>query len=104
MAEGGGGGGGMGWIGGVIGMVVSGKQAVRNKAIGKQFDAAAKIYDPFISRTAGDLKKWGEEDWNRFKETYRPTAEALVADANREPDNNRYEKEATIGTSRELSN
>lgn len=86
----------MGWIGGVIGMVVGAKSAVRRSALSSDLTEAAKIGMPFIRGVGEDLKKWGQEDWDRFKQTYRPVAESLVDDANKAPEYLRYERDATV--------
>ena len=90
----------MSWIGSLVGMVVGGKKAIREGAIAAQFKVAANMTMPFVSKAGGDLKRWGEEDWNRYKETYRPVAEALVDDANRAPDYNRYGREVAVASAR----
>ncbi len=93
----------MSWIGGLVGMGVSGKQAARNKGLQKGFDAAENIVQPFITKSGEELKQWGEQDWEHFKQSYRPVADALVDDVNQAPDYNRYEKEATLGAARGAS-
>ncbi|MCL5269687.1 MAG: hypothetical protein M1457_03840 [bacterium] len=90
----------MSWIGGIVGMVVGGKTAIREGAISDQFSRAAGATIPFVRNTGGDLKRWGEEDFDRFKETYRPVAERLVDDANRDPDVNRYQREVAVTAAR----
>lgn len=86
--------------GGIAGIFVEGKKAVRDSAVSKMLKNAANLSLPFITQASGELKQWGAEDWNHFKDTYRPVADALVADANKAPDYNRYEKEATLSSAR----
>lgn len=86
----------MSWIGGLIGSIVGAKTAVRKNKVSDDLAAASNRALPFITDTANDLKKWGTEDWDRFKDTYRPVAETLVNDANRAPDYGRYEKEVAL--------
>lgn len=88
----------MSWIGGIIGMVVGAKGAVRRSALSSDLTEAAKTGMPFIRGVGEDLKKWGQEDWDRFKQTYRPVAESLVDDANKAPEYLRYERDATISS------
>lgn len=79
------------------------KAAGRKKGIADVLDDISSRSRPFIDKTSADLKKWGQEDWDKFKETHRPVSDSLVADANRAPDNARYEKEATLGAARGVS-
>ena len=79
------------------------KAAGRKKAVGRTLSRAAALASPFIDKTGADLKRRGEEDWKRFKETYRPAADALVADANRAPETERYETDVAVGTEKAAS-
>lgn len=91
-----------------IGSVFAGFKSARRKgSLSKVLGRASDSTLPFLEKTAGELKKWGQEDWDRFKQTYRPTAEAIVDDANLAPDYARYEGGATVaaaqGADREKS-
>ena len=89
----------MSWIGAIIGTFASGKSMVRKDKISEDLAAASNRALPYITQTANELKKWGKDDWSRFKETYRPVAESLVNDANRAPNYNRYEQDVALGAS-----
>jgi len=88
---------------GLSGMFGGLKAAGRKSALSNVLSDAANRAMPFITETAGDLKKWGEQDWEHFKETYRPVADALVDDANKEPDYGRQEREVSLAAARGLS-
>lgn len=88
---------------GISGLFGSIKAAGRKKAVGRTLSRAAALATPFINKTGADLKRRGEEDWKRFKETYRPAADALVADANRAPETERYETDVAVGTEKAAS-
>ena len=88
---------------GIAGLFGGIKAAGRKSALSNVLSNAANRATPFITETAGDLKKWGEQDWGHFKETYRPVADALVDDANKEPDYGRQEREVSLAAARGLS-
>lgn len=79
------------------------KAAGRKKKLASILSDASEKALPFLTAAGGDLKKWGQEDWDKFKTTYRPAAEALVADANQAPDYGRYERESSLSTARGVS-
>lgn len=76
------------------------KYARRKSKISDILGDASSLATPFITNTSNDLKQWGEQDWEHFKNTYRPVAEAQINDANQAPDYNRYGKEVTLQTAR----
>lgn len=91
---------GLNILGGIAKAGVDAKAAAEKRKLSKELIAAGNRSMPFVTEAGGELKKWGEEDWARFKESYRPVADALVDDANQAPDYNRYEKEATLSAAR----
>lgn len=80
-----------------IGSVFAGIKGSRRKgSLSKALGRASERTLPFLQKTGDELKKWGREDWDNFKQTYRPVAEAVVDDANLAPDYARYEGDATV--------
>lgn len=88
---------------GISGMFGGLKASGRKQKLGSILEDASAKTLPFLTAAGGELKKWGQEDWDKFKTTYRPAAEALVADANQAPDYGRGERESSLSTARGVS-
>ncbi len=78
------------------------KAAGRKSKVAEILADASNLALPFMTAAAEDLKGWGEADWDRFKETYRPAAEAVVADAGRSPDYTRGDREVSVATAQKV--
>jgi hypothetical protein len=81
---------------GIAPVFAGAKASLRRGALSDVIGDAADRALPFLTKTGGELKKWGKQDWDHFKQTYRPVADAIVDDANQEPDYARYERDATV--------
>lgn len=70
------------WIGGLINTLFAIGNTYENSRLAEGYQKIAKGSLPYQQATAKQLRDWGDEDWEEWKQTFAPVEEAAIARAN----------------------